>query len=91
MTNKMAEAGADAALVITPCYYKNGMTSEALEKHFTQVLFINEVELSLSIPVSYSILMEIFFFFFFFGGGGGGGLGRDGTVVRSLESLVSHQ
>ena len=37
MTNKMAEAGADAALVVTPCFYKNGMTSEALEKHFTKV------------------------------------------------------
>lgn len=41
MTNKMAEAGADAALVVTPCYYKNGMTSEALEKHFTQVQWIS--------------------------------------------------
>lgn len=37
MTNKMAEAGADAALVVTPCFYKSGMTSEALEKHFTKV------------------------------------------------------
>lgn len=37
MTNKMAEAGADAALVVTPCFYKNGMTSEALEKHFIKV------------------------------------------------------
>jgi len=37
MTTKMAEAGADAALVVTPCFYKNGMTSEALEKHFTKV------------------------------------------------------
>ena len=36
MTTKMAEAGADAALVVTPCFYKNGMTSEALEKHFTK-------------------------------------------------------
>lgn len=37
MTKKMAEAGADAALVVTPCFYKNGMTSEALEKHFIKV------------------------------------------------------
>lgn len=37
MTNKMAEAGADAALVVTPCFYKSGMTAEALEKHFTKV------------------------------------------------------
>ena len=37
MTKKMAEAGADAALVVTPCYYKNGMTVDALEKHYTKV------------------------------------------------------
>ena len=40
MTNKMAEAGADAALVVTPCFYKNGMTSDALEKHFTKVSLV---------------------------------------------------
>ena len=40
MTNKMAEAGADAALVVTPCFYKNGMTSEALEQHFTKVSLV---------------------------------------------------
>ena len=40
MTHKMAEAGADAALVVTPCFYKNGMTSEALEKHFTKVSLV---------------------------------------------------
>lgn len=37
MTKKMAEAGADAALVVTPCFYKNQMTLEALEKHFVKV------------------------------------------------------
>ncbi|KAK2572267.1 4-hydroxy-2-oxoglutarate aldolase [Acropora cervicornis] len=37
MTKKMAEAGADAALVVTPCFYKNQMTVEALEKHFVKV------------------------------------------------------
>ena len=40
MTTKMAEAGADAALVVTPCFYKNGMTSDALEKHFTKVSLV---------------------------------------------------
>lgn len=42
MTNKMAEAGADAALVVTPCFYKSGMTAEALEKHFTKVNCIDK-------------------------------------------------
>ena len=37
MTNKMAEAGADAALVVTPCYYKSGMTDSAMFAHFTKV------------------------------------------------------
>jgi len=37
MTCKMAEAGADAAVVITPHYFKSGMTSEALSKHFEAV------------------------------------------------------
>ena len=37
MTKKMAEAGADAALVVTPCFYKNQMTVDALEKHFVKV------------------------------------------------------
>ena len=37
MTKKMAEAGADAALVVTPCFYKNQMTVESLEKHFVKV------------------------------------------------------
>lgn len=37
MTKKMAEAGADVALVVTPCFYKNQMTVEALEKHFVKV------------------------------------------------------
>jgi len=33
----MAEVGADAVLVITPSYYKNGMTDEALFQHFNKV------------------------------------------------------
>ena len=37
VTKKMADAGADAALVVTPCYYKNRMNNEAMENHFTKV------------------------------------------------------
>jgi len=33
-TRAAAEAGADAALVITPCYYKGQMTAEALRRHY---------------------------------------------------------
>ncbi|XP_064631117.1 4-hydroxy-2-oxoglutarate aldolase, mitochondrial-like [Lineus longissimus] len=37
MSKNMAKAGADVVLVITPSYYKSGMTNAALEKHFTKV------------------------------------------------------
>ncbi|XP_022094444.1 4-hydroxy-2-oxoglutarate aldolase, mitochondrial-like [Acanthaster planci] len=37
MSKMMGEAGADALLVITPFYFKNMMTSEALINHFTKV------------------------------------------------------
>ncbi len=33
-TRAAAEAGADAALVLTPCYYKGQMTTEALRRHY---------------------------------------------------------
>jgi len=37
LTSKMAEAGADAALIITPSFYKNAMNNEALYQHFHKV------------------------------------------------------
>lgn len=37
MTNAMADAGADAAMVITPSYYKAAMNDEKLVKHFKLV------------------------------------------------------
>jgi len=37
LTNKMADNGADAALVITPAYYKTQMNGQVLHKHFTHV------------------------------------------------------
>ncbi|XP_013406488.1 4-hydroxy-2-oxoglutarate aldolase, mitochondrial [Lingula anatina] len=37
LSQKMAAVGADAVLVVTPCYYKNGMTDLAMEKHYTAV------------------------------------------------------
>lgn len=37
LTVSMAEAGADVALVVTPCYYRGAMTSAALVQHYTQV------------------------------------------------------
>lgn len=37
MTRRMSDAGADAVLVITPCFYKNAMDKDALYKHFHSV------------------------------------------------------
>jgi dihydrodipicolinate synthase/N-acetylneuraminate lyase len=37
MAQKMASVGADSVLIATPCFYKSGMTREALEMHYTKV------------------------------------------------------
>ena len=37
LSKKMADAGADAVLVTTPCFYKTGMTNEAMVAHYTKV------------------------------------------------------
>lgn len=37
MCSRMSSAGADALLVVTPSYYKGGMSVAALAKHFKQV------------------------------------------------------
>lgn len=37
MTQKMADVGSKAALVVTPCYYKGGMNNTALINHYTKV------------------------------------------------------
>lgn len=37
LTAKMAEAGADAVMVVTPCYYKASMTNDAMVAHYTKV------------------------------------------------------
>jgi 4-hydroxy-2-oxoglutarate aldolase len=37
LTRKVAALGADAVLVLTPCYYKGRMTADALRRHFEAV------------------------------------------------------
>lgn len=37
LTHRMAEVGADAAIVVTPSYYKTMMSSAALENHYRQI------------------------------------------------------
>src|SRR5262245_30874118 len=37
LTRRMADAGADAALVVTPGFFKARMTPAALERHYSEV------------------------------------------------------
>lgn len=36
-TRRMSAVGADAVLVATPCFYKGGMTNNALIQHYKKV------------------------------------------------------
>lgn len=51
LTRKAADLGADAVLVLTPCYYKGRMTAEALRRHFEAVADASPVPVYLySVP-----------------------------------------
>lgn len=51
LTRKAADLGADAALVLTPCYYKGRMTEDALRRHFEAVADASPVPVYLySVP-----------------------------------------
>ncbi|NXN61552.1 HOGA1 protein, partial [Rynchops niger] len=53
LTVSMAEAGADVALVVTPCYYRGAMTSAALIQHYTQVADASPIPVVLySVPAN---------------------------------------
>ena len=39
MCEKMAEAGAKALLIVTPCFYKGLMSNSALISHYTKVIW----------------------------------------------------
>jgi 4-hydroxy-2-oxoglutarate aldolase len=51
LTRKVCDLGADAVLVLTPCYYKTRMTAEALRRHFEAVADASPVPIYLySVP-----------------------------------------
>ncbi|NXF93160.1 HOGA1 protein, partial [Eubucco bourcierii] len=53
VTVSMAEAGADVALVVTPCYYRGAMTSTALVQHYTEVADASPIPVVLySVPAN---------------------------------------
>ncbi|KAK6178036.1 hypothetical protein SNE40_012875 [Patella caerulea] len=56
MTNRMADVGARAVLVVTPCYYKGRMTNQALIQHYTKVADNSSVPVILySVPANTGI------------------------------------
>ncbi|XP_021361197.1 4-hydroxy-2-oxoglutarate aldolase, mitochondrial-like isoform X3 [Mizuhopecten yessoensis] len=56
MTNKMAEAGAQVALVVTPCYYKGAMNNSALIQHYGKVADNSSIPVLLySVPANTNI------------------------------------
>ncbi|XP_003728901.1 4-hydroxy-2-oxoglutarate aldolase, mitochondrial [Strongylocentrotus purpuratus] len=60
MTQRMADAGADAVLVVTPCFYKGGMTAEALTNHYTKVADASPVPVILySVPANTGIDLPV--------------------------------
>lgn len=60
MTEAMAEAGCDAAVVVTPCYYKGGMTAAALEAHYTAVADASPVPVVLySVPANTALELPL--------------------------------
>ncbi|KAI8485591.1 4-hydroxy-2-oxoglutarate aldolase, mitochondrial [Branchiostoma belcheri] len=53
MTRKMAEAGADVVMVITPFYFKGRMTSQAFKTHYEKVASASPVPVILySVPAN---------------------------------------
>ncbi|XP_035167727.1 4-hydroxy-2-oxoglutarate aldolase, mitochondrial isoform X1 [Oxyura jamaicensis] len=53
LTVSMAEAGADAALVVTPCYYRGAMSAAALVRHYTEVAEASPIPVVLySVPAN---------------------------------------
>ncbi|XP_058154635.1 4-hydroxy-2-oxoglutarate aldolase, mitochondrial isoform X2 [Dasypus novemcinctus] len=51
MTVSMAQVGADAAIVVTPCYYRGRMNSAALVHHYTKVADLSPIPVVLySVP-----------------------------------------
>ncbi|KAF5911276.1 hypothetical protein HPG69_019644 [Diceros bicornis minor] len=53
MTLSMAQVGADAAMVVTPCYYRGRMSSAALIHHYTKVADLSPIPVVLySVPAN---------------------------------------
>lgn len=57
MCKKMAEVGAQAVLVVTPCFYKGLMTNDVLISHYTQVRTLSVYTINVTfVQISYFFL-----------------------------------
>ncbi len=63
LTRAMAvEGGADAAVVVTPCYFKGRMNSEALKRHFKDVADNSPIPIVLySVPANTGLEVILIF------------------------------
>ncbi|XP_076133858.1 4-hydroxy-2-oxoglutarate aldolase, mitochondrial isoform X1 [Alosa pseudoharengus] len=60
MTEGMAHAGADAVLVVTPCFYRGRMNSKALIHHYTKVADASPVPVVLySVPANTGLELPV--------------------------------
>ncbi|XP_071481438.1 4-hydroxy-2-oxoglutarate aldolase, mitochondrial-like [Diadema antillarum] len=60
MTQRMGDAGADAALVVTPCFYKGGMNNASMLQHFTRVADSSPIPVILySVPANTGIDLPV--------------------------------
>ncbi len=60
ITRRMAEAGAELAIVVTPHYFKNQMTAEALEHHYRLVADASPIPIILySVPANTGIDLPV--------------------------------
>jgi 4-hydroxy-2-oxoglutarate aldolase len=52
LTHRVAQAGADVAIVVTPSYYKSKMTAAALEHHYRQIADASPIPIMMyNVPV----------------------------------------
>ncbi|HEY42668.1 MAG TPA: 4-hydroxy-tetrahydrodipicolinate synthase [Anaerolineae bacterium] len=60
LTNQMAEVGADAAIVVTPSYYKTMMSTTVLENHYRQIADASLIPILLyNVPANTGVELEI--------------------------------
>jgi 4-hydroxy-2-oxoglutarate aldolase len=60
LTRQMADVGADAAIVVTPSYYKTMMSTAALENHYRQIADASSIPIILyNVPANTGVELEV--------------------------------